>query len=150
MRPSTNGRRRGGAGRAATAGPLLGLLLAGCGLSGEQTVDGPYRLSSADILEDTMLCLDVGGDGCVGRVEPAVFAAGFDSRYIVAARHPHKFEDSGLDRSRTEYFYVIRSRDGLAADVAEVVKGPFDRDSFARETARLHLPGFSVRIPNLE
>lgn len=131
---------------------LLGLaaLVAGCGPGSSEPIDGPYRLSSADIDWDTMLCYDLGGGGCAGRVAETVFAVGFDESYIVAARHPHSFSDKSLDRSVTEYFYVIRAADGPNADPERVVRGPFTAEAFEQERRRLNLPPFSREIASLK
>lgn len=129
---------------------LAALAAAGCGAAADEEVDGPYRLVAPDIDWDMALCYDIGEGGCAGRVPPTVFAVGFDQRYVVAARHPHEFTSTRLDKSKTEYFYIIRSDDGPRADTAKVVRGPFDRAAFDRETRRLGLPALSREIAGLK
>ena len=78
----------------------------------------------------------------VERVPATVFAAGFDSNYIVAARHPNN------NRSITEYFYVIRALDGREG--SDGVRGPFESDVFAFETKRLGLPSLTIELRDLK
>lgn len=121
--------------------------LGGCGTS--DVIDGPYHWKSTDIDWDTMICYDVGEGGCVGRVDEAVFAVGFDRDYIVAARHPHRFDERSLDRSKTEYYYIVRAKDGPKADPSAAVVGPLDKAAFDRDTGRLRLPPLSMEKSQL-
>lgn len=113
-------------------------------------IDGPYLLETIDIPEDTFLCYDLGQDACVGRVDRTVFAVGYNNDYVVAARHPSKFEDDELNRSVTEYYYVVRALDGPYANNEDVVRGPFTFAQFEREKARLQLPNFTTELSSLK
>jgi hypothetical protein len=124
-------------------------MLASCN-AGAGRIDGAYLLEVTDIPEDAMVCYELQKGVCVGRIEQTVFAVGSNQNYLVAARHPHKFEDTTLDRSRTEYFYIIRSLDGPLVDPKETVRGPFDRASFERRRQKLSLPDFSREIAGLK
>jgi hypothetical protein len=126
------------------------MALSACELWSQETVDGPYILDSIDITEDSALCYRLESGDCVGRVAQTVFAVGFNDRYVVAARHPHRFEDRNLDRSKTEYYYLIRARDGPLADPADSVRGPFDASAYERERERLGLPPFTREISALK
>lgn len=127
---------------------LVALSFGGCE-SPVHEIAGPYRLAEVDAAEDTSLCYRLPSGDCVGRVAETVFAAGSDQTYVVAARHPHRFGDS-LDRSKTEYYYIIRALDGPRKDPSDAVRGPFDSQAFAREKHRLSLPEFSVEISSLK
>ena len=130
--------------------PLTALVAAGCGPVEYEEIDGPYRLVATDIDWDMAICYDLGDSGCAGRVPQTVFAVGYDSRYVVAARHPHEFSSTSLDKSRTEYFYILRAADGPNGDTDKVVRGPFDRATFDRETRRLGLPALDREMEGLK
>ncbi|RIX27389.1 hypothetical protein [Sphingomonas edaphi] len=123
-------------------------ILASCSPQSSR-IDGPYLLDITDIPEDAMVCYELPKGDCIGRIEQTVFTVGSNEDYIVAARHPHKFEDTTLDRSRTEYFYLIRALDGPLVDPDVTVRGPFSRADFERERQRLDLPAFSHEIASL-
>lgn len=126
------------------------LLLAGCGFPvRNEKVDGPYRLFAADVVEQTSLSYDLGGDALAGRVSPTVFAAGWNADYVVAARHPCAEACSKPDRGRTEYFYVIRAKDGPGA-TDDAVRGPFDEAGFEAERRRLGLPPLTIKVAGLD
>ena len=124
------------------------LTLSSC-YTGAGRIDGPYRLEITDIPEDAIVCYELAGGDCVGRVPETVFAVGFNRNYVVAARHPHQFTDATLDRSPTEYFYIVRSLDGPLTDPRQSVRGPFDESAFRREQKRLGLPEFTREIAGL-
>jgi hypothetical protein len=126
---------------------LAALSVGGC--QGRDVV-GPYRLGEVDIPEDTSLCYRLPSGDCVERIKETAFAAGYDETYVVAARHPHRFEDASLDRSRTEYYYIVRALDGPLKDPAAAVRGPFDEAAFGREKRLLGLPDFSIEIASLK
>jgi hypothetical protein len=44
------------------------------------------------------VCYDLGDRDCIGRISETVFAVGWSSSYLVAARHPYG------DKSRIEFF----------------------------------------------
>ena len=130
------------------------LLIAGCTLfwsiGQDETLDGPYRLSTIDVDEDMSICWS-GPDGiCIGDglPGPTVFAAGYNKDYLVAAVHPTKFPGP-MDRSITQYYYVTRSPDEAQKLPYSGIKGPFDQATYNREKARLHLPEFTRVFENL-
>lgn len=112
----------------------------------DQTIAGPYHLIAIDTPETAILCRQVSPTSCSGDRLPdqMVFAAGARDRYIVLARHPGSF-DKPPDRSRTEYYYLIR-----AADESVTVHGPFDKKGFGIEKLRLGLPDFTSRIEEFQ
>jgi hypothetical protein len=138
---------------------LLGALLAGGCDSYQRTLDGPYKLSAIDTMESMSIVWDAGdgtlvGDGLPG---PTVFAAGYDAKYLVAAIHPQlckPFQQNcaaqGPDRSKTEYWYVVRTTDERDHLPYAGIKGPFDAAAFAEAKKRLGLPDLSIRYPELE
>jgi hypothetical protein len=81
-------------------------------------------------------------EGCVGRIPAAIYAVGFDTNYIVAARHPKS------DPSSTEYYYLIRALDSESADPSASVRGPFTTEAFAAERAKLGLPALTREVPS--
>lgn len=126
---------------------LLSGLLASCN-EGAGRIDGPYRLDIVDVTEDANVCYELESGDCVGRIPPTVFAVGYDANFIVAARHPHRFGDRSLDRSQTEYFYIVRSLDGPTS--GNSVRGPFDLNTFERHRRTLRLPAFDREIFSLK
>jgi hypothetical protein len=107
-------------------------------------------LVAIDVSEASSVAYDLGGGSSIGRVPETVFAVGWDTSYVVAARHPHAFSDRELDKSKAEYFYILRAKDGPNVDPSVTVRGPFDPVAFANETRRLHLPPFRREIANLK
>jgi hypothetical protein len=145
--------------RIATA-PLFALLLVGCDPHTEASV-GPYRLRNIDDRSGTSVVYDLGDQGSVGRIGPTVFAIGWNDAYVVAARHPIPAVDTTPpspngrrsiqpDRSRTEYFYIVRRLDRWNADPGASVRGPFDDAAFHTEITRLHLPAFRKVLADLK
>jgi len=114
----------------------------------DRTIDGPYRLVAVDVPEDASVCLTLDGGDCLGRVDGSVFAVGWNETHVVVARHPMGLGGQA-DRSKTEYYYIIRSLDGVLADPSVSVKGPFDKVAFENEKARVKLPGFTMGEPEL-
>ncbi len=94
-----------------------------------------------------MLCWSLDSDSCEGIVEETVFAAGFDDRYVVVARHPNESK-----KSIVEYYYLVRTprsedKEIGARDIK--VRGPFDQMQFEIEKRRLHLPEFTRKFDDL-
>lgn len=129
--------------------PILSGLLASCD-GGSGRIDGPYLLDMVDIPEDGNVCYELEDGDCVERIPQTVFAVGYNSDFIVAARHPHRFGDRTLDRSRAEYFYIVRSLDGPLVTPADSVRGPFDLATFERYRRSLGLPVFTREISSLK
>ena len=119
-------------------------LLAGCGFVHNERLDGPYRLNAIDAGSEMSVCYDLGDGNCIGRISETVFAVGWNSSYLVAARHPHN------DKSKVEYFYLVRALDGPLVDPSVTVRGPFDLSSFEQERQRLGLPSLTRELASLK
>ena len=119
-------------------------LLAGCGFVHDERLDGAYRLNAVDADSEMSVCYDLGDGNCIGRISEAVFAVCWNSSYLVAARHPHG------DKSRVEYFYLVRALDGPLVDPSVTVRGPFDLQSFEQERQRLGLPSLTRELASLK
>ncbi len=129
----------------------MGLLVTGC-LQFDfdsKAISGPYELVAVDIIEQSEIAYRLDGQNLTERVFPTVFATGYDRDYIVAARHPMT-KDYRLDKSKTEYYYIIRAKDGPAVDPSVAVRGPFNASGFEAETQRLHLPALKDEIASLK
>lgn len=94
-------------------------------------LDGPYELVAIDEPSQMHLAYDIGDGVSVGRVPATVFAAGADARHVIAKRHP------GGDRTRTEWYILVRARDSASADPSASVVGPLTEAQFAAERERL-------------
>jgi hypothetical protein len=127
----------------------VALQLVGCDID-RQKIDGPYRLEAIDTETQSQVSFDLGDGSSIGRVPETVFAVGWDTKYIVAARHPHEFAEEQVDKSKTEYFYVIRATDGPYVDPSVTVRGPFNPAAFQVERRRLNLPPFRREIGSLK
>jgi len=125
------------------------LWLVGCDYDGRK-IDGQYRLEAIDTEEQSQVTYNLGNGSSIGRVPETVFAVGWDKNYIVAARHPHTFAEAQADRTKTEYFYIIRASDGPYVDPSVTVRGPFDAATFQVERRRLNLPPFRREIASLK
>jgi hypothetical protein len=120
-------------------------LLAGChGVAHDEQIDGPYHLLALDVDEEMHVAYDFGDGTSIGRIPATVFAAGSDSQYVVAARHPDN------DRSTTEYYYLVRALDGPLVDPSVTVRGPLDLSTFQSESERLGLPPMTLEIDSLK
>jgi len=118
---------------------LLCALLGGCGLfdSGIEWRSGPYALLWIDTSDNVSLSYDAGSGAWVGRVESQVFAVGSNDQYIVAKQHPIE------NKTKVNYFVVMRGKDSINADLKKVVIGPLTADEFERKSKELNLPKFS-------
>jgi hypothetical protein len=114
--------------------------LTACGYVRDHHIDGPYRLVAIDSFDETDVCYELPHDACIGRVPATVYAVGFDTKYLVIARHP-----SG-QHSTSQYYYLIRALDGPLIDPSVSVRGPFDAATFKDESQRLGLPGFTYKL----
>jgi hypothetical protein len=119
-------------------------LVAGCGFVHDERLDGPYRLIAVDADSEMRVCYDLGDGNCIGRISETVFAVGWNSSYLVGARHPHN------DKSKVEYFYLDRALDGPLVDPSVTVRGPFDLMSFEQERQRLGLPTLTRELASLK
>jgi hypothetical protein len=119
---------------------VAAITLSACGYVRDEHIDGPYRLVAIDSFDETDVCYELPHDACIGRVPPTVYAVGFDTKFLVIARHP-----SG-EQSTSEYYYLIRALDGPLIDPSVSVRGPYDAATFRVESKRLGLPGFTRQI----
>lgn len=120
------------------------MMLPGCGFVHDEKLAGPYRLNAVDIMTDMSVSYDLGNGSTVGRIPSTVFAAGFDSRYIVAKQHPND------DRTITNFYYLEIAKDSMYADPSASVTGPLTEKQFAAKQSELNLPAFSRVIKSLE
>ena len=67
---------------------LFTIPLGACGFVHDERIDGPYRLVAIDVSEEMAICYEI-ENGCIGRIPETVYAVGFDTKYLVAARHPN-------------------------------------------------------------
>ena len=94
-------------------------------------IDGPYELVAIDVPSQMHLAYDIGDGASVGRVPATVFAAGADARHVIAKRHPDG------DRTRTEWYILVRAQDSASADPSASVIGPLTEAQFGAERKRL-------------
>ena len=120
------------------------LLFSGCGFVHDDHIDGPYYLVAVDVSSQMVLSYDLGNGNRIGRVQETVFAVGWNSTYLVAQRHPDG------DKSKTEYYYLIRKLDHKYADPSECVRGPYDIIEFDAKKRELNLPDFSRELRKLK
>ena len=130
------------------------LCLGGCfGFLHDEVLDGPYRLVAIDLPEDMMLCRSVGVEGDCVRDElpgPTVFQAGWNSEYVVVARHPRRRPEVAPNRSITEFYYIVRQTDERNPARPVPVIGPLSDLEYQREKGRLQLPEFSRVFSDLK
>ncbi|MFZ5616628.1 MAG: hypothetical protein ACOZAA_04815 [Pseudomonadota bacterium] len=105
-------------------------------------IDGPYYLT-ASILSPSagrLICYRLQSGGCDARIAPPVVLLGWDEDFISAAIRP-------VGEPKTlRYFYIVRDFDGPRADIARVVRGPFDEKKFIEERRKHGVPGvFEIR-----
>ncbi|HET9130715.1 MAG TPA: hypothetical protein VFO86_07205 [Terriglobia bacterium] len=134
------------AGRFALSAVIVVVVLTACiggGVFYKETLTGKFAFWALDGLADNSL-VEESPDrkSCTVLVGPTVFAAGFDKRFIIVARHPKT--DTDIDRPQTEYF-VISIADGIA-------HGPTSFESFSELRASLGVSQqlqFTKRIEQL-
>jgi hypothetical protein len=127
------------------------LIMAACGgFVHDERIVGPYRLQAIDTDAQMDVSYALPNGNSIGRVPETVFAVGWDAKYVVAASHPHKSVAEQLDKSNTDYFYIIRASDGPYVDPSVSVRGPFNAPSYQIQKARLRLPQFTREIPSLK
>lgn len=125
---------------------MLCALIAGCGLfdSGVEWRSGPYALLWIDTPDNVSLSYDLGSGSWAGRVEPQVFAVGANDQYIVAKQHPVH------NKSRVDYYIVLRGEDSMSADSKKVVLGPLTTEEFDQKSKGLNLPQFGKVLEALQ
>jgi hypothetical protein len=120
-----------------------GLALAACApvLPVGQRIVGPYYLVREGAASFAAICYQAGTSPCLSRIGPDIFAYGWNDHFVVAGRHPYG------DRTKEEFYYVVRLRDGASAEYDLVVKGPFDRDALQRHMRDHGVPPLTIVIP---
>jgi hypothetical protein len=126
--------------------PLLAICLfslAGCRpLAHDETLIGPYHLRAEQTDEQMHLCYVLPNGDSVGRIEPYVFAVGWDEHYIVAKQLP--------SRGITNFFILNISLDGPLVDPSVSLTGPLTGHAFKAKSSELHLPPFTRVVgPNM-
>ena len=122
----------------------LAVCLVGCGFVHDEHLVGPYHLVAVDSVADMGICYELDSGDCAGRITETVFAAGWDTRYVVAKRHPQD------NRAKTDYFILEIARDSQLADPKASVTGPLSAEEFAEKRDLLKLPEFSRTIESLK
>lgn len=125
---------------------LLAPFISGCGLfdSAIEWKGGPYALLWIDVPEDVELSHDAGSGAWIGRVEPRVFAVGWDGRYVVAQQHPKG------DKTKTNFFIIDSTKDSPLANIKDVVIGPLSEAEFKKKSDELNLPKFTKILKSLQ
>jgi hypothetical protein len=123
------------------------LCLAGCGYGfvHDEVLDAPYRLVAIDISEDMSLCRSIdtnGGCVCDGLPDATVFQAGWNSKYIVVARHPRIWPQPP-NRTISEFYYIVRQPNEMNPLTRVSMIGPLNELEYQREKEKLQLPDFS-------
>lgn len=119
---------------------LLAFLRSWQGFYYDEHLNGPYYLTAINDLDEMALYYEDSN----ARIGPTVFAAGWSEDYIVVKRYPY------VEKTVTEYYYLIRALDHGQADGHGSVRGPFSETEFMKEKERLNLPGFSTEIEALK
>ena len=131
--------------RTAFAMAALGFV-AGCGNVHDEKLVGRYRLVAIDTNEQMMLCWSVpSSDGdCLGDELPGntLFAAGYNTNYIVAATHPSR-SGQPVNRAVTHYYFVTRSPTDEISYPWGRTTGPLTEAQFNAAKAQRGLPDFS-------
>ena len=111
-----------------------GATASGCiggGVFYKEHLTGPFSFWAVDgLAENSLVHESPDGRGAIVVIEPTVFAAGFDDRFIIVGRHPR--QGAGFDRATTEY-YVVTIRD-------QKVFGPATSEAFPALRAKLGVP----------
>lgn len=104
-----------------------------------QHIDGPYYLTSSLLGPGAgrHICYRRPPGGCDLRVAPPVVLLCWDEDFISAAVQP------ASEPETLQYYYIVRDFDGPRADIARVVRGPFDEKKFNEERRKHGVPGVS-------
>jgi hypothetical protein len=133
--------------RTALAGIVLWVCaLTGCGLfdSGVEWSGGPYELHWIDTADNVRVGYKLSGSDSIGRIAPAVYAVGWDGRYLVAKQHPNG------DKAVTNFYIIDSSKDSPTEDASVAVIGPLREDEFQQKQRELHLPAFTKVLESLQ
>src|SRR5580658_4936470 len=82
----------------------------------------------------------VGNGGSVGRIEPTVYAVGWDGRNSVAKRQPDG------DRGIASYYIIDSNKDAPHREPRDAVIGPVEGKDFERRAKQLDLSAFSKTL----
>ena len=96
-----------------------------------------------DLPDDVGLSYDADNGAWLGRIDPHVFAVGWDGHYLVAQQHPKG------DKRVTNYFIIDSTKDSMKAEVKAVVIGPLTESEFGKKSVELNLPTFSKVLESL-
>ena len=110
-------------------------------------INDMYYLGSIDADEDMSLYRDLGEGNGIGRIEPTVFAVGWDSIHIIAKQHPSK------NKKVTNYFILDMTKDNKYADPSKSVIGPLDEKEFEAKRITLGVSqqlSFTLVIDNIK
>ena len=107
---------------------LIIVTLLGCDswfLDGRK-ITGPYLLIAIDIREQMHIAYDLGDGTAIGRIDPVVYAVGWNEKYIFAKQHPQN------NRSITNYYIIDMTKDEKYADPEKSVIGPLTKQDYLR------------------
>ena len=114
----------------------------------EHAIDESYYLAATDISAQMSLYRRVDKSTGIARVEPTVFAVGWDTHHLIVKRHPNN------DRSKTEYFILDRAKDASPlTDPSVSVTGPFSAEQFSDARRRAGVApelGFALVLNDLQ
>ena len=124
----------------------LTVLPSGCGLFDSEVIwkSGHYVLIWIDDPRQVMLCYDGGKGSCHVRVDSRVFSVGSNEEFVVAKQHPRG------NRLITNYYIVKIAVDSVAANLENVVDGPFSEKEFAEKSVHMNLPKFIKTLESLQ
>ena len=117
------------------------------GDGGRRELDDSYVLWAVDARSDMALWYHTPRLDGLMRVPPTVFAAGWDTRHVIAKRHPNGA------RAVTEYYIIERAKDSAARGNGEAVTGPLTAAAFRGARTRLGVAPaleFTVVLHDLE
>jgi hypothetical protein len=117
-------------------------ILGGCGLfdSGEMWRSGRFSVYWIDTHRNTALGYDMGGASRMGVVEPCVFAAGANSRFIATARLPE-------DGSSAVVYVVDRAKYDPSREQTGSIIGPLSEQQYAAQESSRGFPPLAEVMP---
>jgi hypothetical protein len=124
---------------------IVALLLSGCNFdSGTPWRGGPYTLTWIDRPNDVRLEYHRPQGGSDVRVDPRVFAVGWNKHYVVAKQHPNG------DRTVTNFFVIDATLESDRSERGDVVRGPLTEAEFQSLSRQLDLPPFTKVLASLQ
>ena len=120
----------------------LAYMLGGCGLfdSDEMWSSGPFSVYWIDTDQNSSLGHDMGDGSSLGIVEPCVFAAGANERFVAAARAP---EPGGA----VTVYVVNREMYDPSREQRAAVAGPFSEQEYAVQARVRGFPQLTETMP---